>query len=233
MGAPFNLKLLDPAAPAEIVSSPSYTDIFHETLGTAATDQDDFANHLAKLTALVDSFQSEVDTTSQGGEIAGAVAALGNADPAPLDATIANYAGTIPTGKQFVSDGQSLAPPRLLELPISPSSGGVPAAPPTLTAHDFGILKLGSGPHSFELGTSVYLVNGQSLGLLDVQLINYDQLEWAITSTEHDTVNGDQHITWYITVTPAVLGKSTAQVNTNKVNNTQYTIYTFTVDVVP
>src|SRR5882762_903795 len=119
MGAPFNLKIIDAAAPAEIVSTPSYTDIFNEVMGTAATDQDGFAEDLASLATLVSAFEGEVTAPDVTDGLASATAIYDGADPAPLDATVANYVGTIPTGKQFVSDGEALAPPKILELPIS------------------------------------------------------------------------------------------------------------------
>jgi hypothetical protein len=233
MGAPFNLKLVDAATPAEIVSTPSYTDIFNEVMGTAATPDDGFAENLAKLATHISAFEGDVGAANAEVDLAGAISSYDGVNPAPLDATISNYVGTIPAGHQFVTDGQALTPPAILELPISPSSGGVPAAPPILASHDFGTLKLGGPKVALELGTSVFVVNGTTLGLLDVQLINSDHPEWSIETTEHDTLNGDQHITYFVNVIPKFLGKSTAQVNTNKVNDTQYTIHTFTVDVVP
>jgi hypothetical protein len=232
MGAPFNLRIIDAAAPAEIVSTPSYTDIFNEVMGTAATDQDGFAEDLASLATLVSAFEGEVTAPDVTAGLASATANLDSADPAALDATVANYVGTIPAGKQFVSDGEALAPPKILELPISAGPLGGSMVPPAQTKHDFGTVKLGSKPVTVSLGTQT-IIGNQTNGLFDVSLIDPGDGAFSVDSDEKDTASGNQRITFTLTMTPSVLGQHVGQLNTFPVRGGQMTITTLTVNVVP
>lgn len=232
MGAPFNLKIIDAAAPAEIVSTPSYTDIFNEVMGTAATDQDGFATDLASLATRISDFETDVQASDASGDLAGAVGNLDSADPASLDSTIEKYTGTIPAGQQFVSDGQALAPPKLLQLPISNTPLLHSMVPAAQTTHDFGTVKLGSAPVAFGLGTQV-IIGNRTTGLFDVQLMDSGDGVFVVDSDEKDTASGNQRISFTLTMTPRTVGPHVGQINMIPVEGGQLTILTLTVNVVP
>lgn len=211
--------------------SPGFTQLVQDVLGTGASEMDGFDAALADAAALVEALDKI--TGEQDAALDAILVTLDTSKPDALDNSMAGYVGTADAGAAIVAQGVDLGPPNLLELPISPSSGGFPAAPPILIDHDFGDVKLGSAAVSYDLGWAVWYVTLPNIGLVDVQLINFDKPGWEITTKEHELLNGDTHIQYFLQFTPTVLGKTTAQVNTALANETQFTIYTFTANVVP
>jgi hypothetical protein len=211
--------------------SPGFTQLVQDVLGDAASPVDGFDAAVGDAAALVEALDKILG--EQDAALDAVLVSLDTTNPAPLDNSMLGYTGTAATGAGIIAAGSALAPPNLLELPISPSSGGIPLAPPIITGHDFGDVKLGGNPVGYGLGTAVFVVNGPSLGLYTVDIVNMDQPEWEIVITEHDTNNGDQHLRYDLVFHPNVLGHSTCQVNTSMVNSSQFTIYTFTANVVP
>jgi hypothetical protein len=211
--------------------SPGFTQLVQDVLGTGASTLDGFDAALADASALVDALDAA--TGEQDAALDALLVTLDTSKPDALDTSMAGYAGTAAKGAQIVADGNALAPPPLLELPISAGAGGLASGPPALKTIDLGTLHLGGAATGYDLGSGVSTVGGQRLGVTNVQLVNSDQPEWSIVIEEHDTNNGDQHFDYSLTVQPLVLGKSTAQVNVFFYLPPIFTIYTFTVNVVP
>jgi hypothetical protein len=225
---PLNLSDFNPSPSSD---SPGFAQLVQDVLGDDATSVDGFDSLLSDAASIVAALDQVL--AAQDAALDELLALHASADPGNLDQSVAGYMGTFDTGAGLVAAGQGLAPPNLLELPITPSYSGNPFTPPILDNVDFGNVKIGSAPISVHLGFTVYLTSGGTLGLWSVSLQNADQPEWQINTTEHDTINGDQHLTYDLVFTPTVLGKTTAQVNTMALGNSAFTIHTYTANVVP
>lgn len=239
-GSPLGLAVIDLGAIAPLVTSPTYTDIFNETMGDAATDADGMAVNLDEINALSDAFGGEINDVI-GSLAAGAVDAAGaGLDLAPLDATIGRYVGTLDVGTGIVADASALAPPQLLEFPINPNFATQGIRPPVLSTIDIGTVVVGGAPYKHLIGSSTPTATG-TRGTTDVQLFGGDADIFKITVVQgppekfQDKTGNrwtDYPYSYYLVMTPTKAGQFIAQVNAGIVG-VGFSIITFTVTITP
>lgn len=239
MGSPLGITRIELGTPPDFTTGPTYTDIFNETLGAAATDADGFPEAVDKVNGLLDAFGSDVADTAAGIDIPGLIAQGSGLDIAPLDTTITNYEGTVPMGRQLVAATQALAPPDLLTFPIDPAFGPGLHAPPAQATVDLGTHRVVDGPFSYELGTWE-LINERVYRRLGIQfavLSHGDSLIFRVnqvtTSFQRDP-NGTTSDGYYaLVITPATPGALIAQVSVAGGAYGTGTIVTFNLTLIP
>lgn len=198
----------DPGPPGK-----TYTQIFHETMGPAATSDDGFDAAMADLAAVSNAFGAEVqssplvvDPTAIGG-------ALGAIDPVNLDAHMAGYVGAMDAGNAILEAAGVTVPPQLLQLPITSSYPGLPFLAPSILEHDFGTVQVGSAILSFYIGSQTTRVNLPSFGIQFMGIANGEPGIWGIDAPEHELLNGDTRTMYTLLMIPAYAGDFIAQVN--------------------
>lgn len=215
----------DPGPPGK-----TYTQIFHETMGPAATSGDGFDAAMADLAAVSNAFGAEVQSSPlvvDPGAIGGALGAI---DPTNLDAHMAGYVGTADVANGIVQSMIGLTTPQLLELPITPDYPGLPFLAPIVMDHDFGTVKLGSADQFLWLGTATNRVNLPNLGIRAVDIANAEPGLWSIDAPEHENLAGDVRITYTLVMSPVLTGDFIAQVNWISDDN-RWVILTVTASV--
>jgi hypothetical protein len=225
-------KPISVAAFAPPVGEKTYTQHLQETIGNLGDSTDGWdAAFASAANALAAMGAPELQAGIQN-SLAAAAQATAGLDPATLDGHVADYVASKPYSDSLVSAAAAGKVPNLLEMPITPDGGFIQFEPPTLAAHDFGTLKLGSAPISMQIGTTISTVLGGDKGMVSANIVNQDPVEWEITQTERDTNNGDRHITTYLTVSPLVIGKGLCQVKILTFTPSKVEILTATVNVV-
>jgi len=217
----------DPGPPGK-----TYTQIFHETMGPAATSDDGFDAALADLAAVSNAFGAEVnssplivDPTAIGG-------ALGAIDPVNLDAHMAGYVGAMDAGNAILEAAGVTVPPQLLQLPITSSFPGLPFLAPSILEHDFGTVKVGSAIQAFFIGWQITRVNQPDIGIQFMGIANGEPGIWSVVAPEHENLAGDVRTDYSLLMTPATVGDFLAQVNWIS-DDRRWVILTAKVSVTP
>jgi hypothetical protein len=215
----------DPGPPGK-----TYTQIFHETMGPAATPDDGFDAAMADLAAVSNAFGAEVQSSPlivDPGAIGGALGAI---DPVNLDAHMAGYVGAMDAGNAILVAAGVTVPPRLLQLPITASYPGLPFLAPIIMEHDFGTVKLGSANQFFFIGTTTERVNLPLEGISFIGFANADAGMWSVDAPTHENLAGDVRTTYTLVMVPAIVGDFIAQVNWISADN-RYVYLTVKVSV--
>lgn len=214
-------------------AGPTFTEIFNDTMGDLGTDADSFSSLFTQLQSLSNAFGGELAADQAIGPIATLGGIPGILDPAPLDTTIGNYVAASPTGDAILADVGNLSEPQLLTLPITPGDGSTNFLPPGQATHDFGTVKLNSGPVQIQVGAYTETqftgdVGDSSKGFV-VQAPPFT--EWFnYVDRQQGTVTD---VTFGITMTPLAVGQFTAQFEYVQGGNRQLIILTLTVNVIP
>jgi hypothetical protein len=214
-------------------SGPTYTQIFHDTMGVAGTADDGYDLKAAELAGISSAFGVELNSDPLGGSLGTAGTLLGLLDTAPLDGHLADYVGTKEYGMGIVAAASGAQEPQLLTLPLTPGDGSVAFIPPRQQTKDFGTVKLGSAPQAIELGR---YEETQALG--DVGDHPKSFVIGAPPFTEYflyrDSADGSTiHVRFGVTMTPILVGQWTAQYEYVDGSNRQLVILTLAVSVIP
>lgn len=214
-------------------TGPTYTQIFQDTIGALGSDADGFPQMFAQLTALSSAFGVELAADQAIGPVATLGGVPGILDPAPLDGTIGNYIAAGATGDAILATAASIVEPQLLTLPITPGDGSTNFLPPANATHDFGTVKLGSPPVSFQVGSYISDPFTGDTGDIpkDFTVQAPPFTEWLTYTDIHQGTQ--QRVDFGITMTPLAVGQFTAQFEYVQGGNRQLIILTLTVNVVP
>jgi hypothetical protein len=215
----------DPGPPGK-----TYTQIFHETMGPAATSDDGFDAAMADLATVSNAFGAEVnssplivDPTAIGG-------ALGAIDPTNLDAHMAGYAGAMDAGNAILVAAGVTVTPQLLQLPITSNYPGLPFLAPIIMEHDFGTVQVGSANQFFSIGYSVSRTNLPNEGITFIGFADAQPGIWSIDAPEHENLAGDVRTQYTLVMSPTDVGDFLAQVNWISADN-RYVYLTVKVSV--
>lgn len=211
-------------------TDPGFTQLVQDTLGASGTDADGFDAAVGELFGLIDALDGA--TAALDADLDALLAIGNNTDPGQLDQHMTDYVGTEADSAHFLSDAQGLAPPALLEMPISAEFGYGPAVPVKELAIDLGTLHVGGPTITYLLGDWSNDRSGRH-GTYSVILKNGDRRVYAVNQTtlfENDKQARGQYL---LEVTPAVVGQFIAQVNVIGSAVGGLSIQTFTVTVAP
>lgn len=213
------------------VGEPSYTQIFHDTMGDLGTPSDGFDKNMADLAALSDALNVEMVAEAAIDNLGTVLGIVGAVDLTPLDTHIANYEGTADAGNKILADAAGATAPALLELPISASFNGAAQAPPAQISVDLGTLKLNSPTFPSQIGTFTETIKLGKHGMFSVELVNGDTDIFSVGVNETVDRLGNGSGFWFIAVKPSKVGTFVAQVNTIGGVSAFLQIVTYTVKV--
>jgi hypothetical protein len=208
----------------------TYTKIFNDTMGVAATPDDGYDAAFADAGAVSGAFGADLDALAASDPLAQAATAAAAFDVAPLDTSLAAFDGLQAKSNEVIANHAALAPPDLLELPIDPAFGSGIQPAPTQIPVDLGTLTLGSAALDYAFAPFRITSIGFE-GAFNVALVNGDPDIFSLSEVL-TLVQESQTVGHYVMhVTPFAVGVWQAQVNVTLAGNTDFTIVTFTVTV--
>lgn len=217
----------------DVPAGPTYKQILDETFAPLDASEADNATAHTQLAALTSAMGDASLQATLESSIADATKAHSGLSTATLDGHIGDFIASKPYSDSLVSAAAAGKVPSLLEMPITPDGPYIQFEPPTLTDHDFGTLKLGGNPVTFQIGTTVNTQLGGDTGMVSADIINADQSEWEITQESREHNDGSTRTITFLQVTPLVLGRSVCQVNVLTFIPSKVQIITARVNVVP
>lgn len=205
MGAPFGITLVDLSDLPSIVTSPTYTEILHDTLGAAGTDADGTPSAIADLNAHVNAF--EADVNAGGTDLADVFKVANTLDQRTANELAANLPGISAAGDRLLGEVDNLT-----STPAPPP----PALPPPSNNPKVNLpgMRVGQAEAQIEVG-------GATWTSLEIEpqvfnLAGHDPaiFHWRRVHTEQPTGHGDKILTdtWYLLVNPTKAGTFAATV---------------------
>jgi len=212
---------------------PTYTEIFHATMGDLGSPTDGLDAHLAELQGVGDALAAEMAAEATLDNVGTAITLFGAIDPGGLDTSVAGFESTKPIGAAHLATLDAMGIPLLLELPMSANfDGGIGVAPTQLDVL-LGTVKLGSPPIFSKIGKQTTDPSGVMTGIVDAEIFLTSGGTWQMTYDEVDRVSGYVIVTLGLEFTPDKVGDWLAQVNVLYVAVARRDIITYKVSVVP
>ena len=211
----------------------TYSELVHDTLGDEDWATGPSLAPIDQASGLVDGMGDDpiggVDLVAGLGTLGGSIPAQG-ASTFAADMAAAQAAQDVKTAA--VGDAIQSIPP-VLELPLNPAGLQSPIAPPTQITTPLGNVSISNPPALILLGNGRMGFNGIPGGLQNVYVVDANGVNAFVETDERDDSEGDAFYTYYLKIIPQVLGGASLQVNYNTGPDTNLTIITYTMTVVP
>lgn len=215
MGSPFGLTVIDLGKQAQLVTSPTYTDIFNSTMGVLGTDADGMPAEIAAIAENAAAF--EIDVASGDTDLNDTLTAGGQQDVSTANQLAANLPGVTAAGDALLGHVDTLLTPISAPAPAPAPAPSGPYTPPSGTqVQTLPAMKAG-GAVSLLLITEENIAPRQAPTLL-VGLGAGDGSVFGTTITRtlvtfpgaNNTVTDTKY---FLTVTPSKIGTFSARVD--------------------
>lgn len=218
MGAPLGITLVNLADLPSIVTSPSYTEILHDTLGVSGTDADGTPSAIADLFDHLNAFESDV--LFGGNDVADIIGAASTFDPSAANQLAADLPGIKAAGDKLLGEVDSLTGP--------PPPPPPPQAAPSQNKQIVLVgMNLGAPPATVDVGGDQW--GRQEQQTVFIRLVSGDPVVFQLKDvrTDKPIMGGEPlHFVQYnLIVTPSKVGTFTATIEERDVllNNTVIT----------
>lgn len=229
---PWLVDLLDPSGfidPTQPLD-PGFQQLVNDIVGNAGGPADGFDQIVQELAGFVDALGPALQATEDDLDVILGMLAAG--DTSNLDNSFMDYAGAEPASTGFLDSFAALAPPALGLLPLNTTGYGNPNLTTGQQTHDFGTVKLGSAPQSFQIARFT-VIQGEAGPFINLTNPTVNGAIFQSVVDEVDTASGNQRFTYSVQMTPVLVGQFSSQVTYYHQGSNQYTILTLTVNVIP